>query len=38
MHIFSYREASGAQLALMLFLGDLLWVLDKATIVFSNLC
>lgn len=33
MHIFRYKEASGAQLALTLFLGDLLWVLDKATIV-----
>lgn len=33
MHIFRYKEASGAQLALTLFLGDFLWVLDKATIV-----
>lgn len=33
MHIFRYKEASGAQLALTLFLGDLLWVLDKATII-----
>jgi len=33
MHIFRYEEASGAQLALTLFLGDLRWVLDKARIV-----
>lgn len=33
MHIFGYKEASGAQLALTLFLGDLLRVLDKATII-----
>lgn len=30
MHQFRWKGASGAQLALTLILGDLLWVLDKA--------
>lgn len=33
MHVFIYKGASGAQLALVLFLGDLCWVLDKAMII-----
>lgn len=34
MRVFIYEGASGAQLDLVLFLGDLCWVLDKAMIIF----